>query len=101
VRERHRRGRQRGDRGDQGDDSRFLAFFSDTAAALTTKLDPGLVGQHWGQCAATPGGVAGAMLQRVVLDEAVEVLFQRAGDLGGRPERGRSTHPCVPWLAKR
>ena len=41
------------------------------------------------------------MLEGVLINEAIEVLFEGTGHFRGRPERGRSTNPCTPWLAKR
>ena len=40
------------------------------------------------------------MLKGVLIDKAIEVLFQCTGHLGGRSGRGRPTRPGTPWLAK-
>src|SRR5207245_1493939 len=45
-------------------------------------LDPGLLGQHRGACAATPWRVEGAMLEGVLINEASEVLLSSARDFG-------------------
>ena len=44
-------------------------------------MDPGFTGEDERQLATTPLGMEGAVLQGVLIDEAIEVLFQRAGDL--------------------
>jgi len=45
-------------------------------------LHPDLLGEHGGEFAATPLGMEGAVLQGILLDEAIEVLLQRARDFG-------------------
>jgi len=50
-------------------------FFLKHAHTLTTELDPGLLGQHRGEFAATPLRVDGAMLEGVLINEAIEVLL--------------------------
>jgi len=49
---------------------------------FTAELDPGFAGEDGRQFATTPLGMEGAVLQGVLIDEAIEVLFQRARDLG-------------------
>jgi hypothetical protein len=43
---------------------------------------PDFTGEDGRQLATTPLGMAGAVLQGVLIDEAIEVLFQRARDFG-------------------
>ena len=50
--------------------------------ALTAEVDPGLLGQHRSQLATTPLGMDGAMVQGVLIDQAIEGLFQYARDFG-------------------
>src|SRR6266446_8359545 len=47
------------------------------------EMAPSLWGQHRGQFVATPLRIEGARLKSVVIDQAVEVLFQGTGPLGG------------------
>ena len=46
------------------------------ADAFTAKLDIGLVGLHRSEFATTPLRIEGAMLQRVLFDEVIEVHFE-------------------------
>jgi hypothetical protein len=100
VRERQRRGRRGWERGDQGDERSFLSFFSDTAPTLTPAVDTGLVGQHPGACAATPGRVEGAMRAGGWLNEALEGLCEGTGHLRGAPGARALHHPLPPWVGK-
>ncbi len=52
------------------------SFFSHVAAALAAALDPGLAGEDGSACLPTPLGLAGAGLERVVVDEASAVERQ-------------------------
>jgi hypothetical protein len=45
-------------------------------------LNAGLAGERSGEFLTTPLGMAGAMLEGVLVDESIEVLFQRAGHFG-------------------
>src|SRR5438128_7516691 len=54
----------------------LTSFFSHVADALATELDPGLAGEHGGEFLTTPLGMARAVLERVVVDEAIEVVRQ-------------------------
>lgn len=65
---------------DRWGDKSSARFFSHTADTVPAKLDPSLTSKHRGQFAATPWGMAGAVLQRVVSAEALAVLCQRARD---------------------
>jgi len=56
-------------------------------------LDTGLLGSDGGELATAPLGVEGAMLQGVLVDEAIEVLFQRTGDFGRSPGAGAIPQP--------
>src|SRR5262249_14817078 len=51
--------------------------------AFTAKLDAGLTGQAGREFATTPLRMEGPVLQGVLIDEAIEVLFQRARDFTG------------------
>src|SRR5215468_4887678 len=53
------------------------------------------------QFAATPLGSKGTLLEGVLIDQAIEVLFECTRHFGGRPGRGRSNKPCGPCWAKR
>ena len=48
-------------------------------------MNPGLLGEHSGEFATTPLGMEGAVLQGILIDEAIEVLFQLARDFGRAP----------------
>jgi hypothetical protein len=63
-------------------------------------VDPGLVGQHGGQFATTPLGMERAVLQGVLIDEAIEVLFQRARDFGRSPGAWAIQQALGPLLRK-
>src|SRR5262252_1685245 len=67
-------------------------------SALTAEADPALLGQHCGQFATTPLGMDRAVLQRVLIDEAIEVLLQLAGEFG-RSTRARAIHQTRRALA--
>jgi hypothetical protein len=56
-------------------------------------LDTGLLGEDGGELATAPLGGEGAMLQGVLVDEAIEVLFQRTGDFGRSPGAGAIPQP--------
>jgi hypothetical protein len=83
-----------------------VRFFSHPAPACTAALDPGLVGQHRGQCAATPVRIAGARVPGGLLAEALAVLVERAGHCrgstrpraihyAGGPLSGKARPPCA------
>jgi hypothetical protein len=52
------------------------------ADAFTAKLDTGLVGQYCGEFATTPLRIERAMLQGVLLDEALKVHFEGTSYFG-------------------
>ncbi len=62
-------------------------------------MDPGFAGEDGRQCATTPLGIDGAVLQRVLLDEAIEVLFQCTGHCG-RATGARAIHQTLDTLAR-
>ena len=63
-------------------------------------MDPGFTGEDGRQLATTPVGMEGAVLQGVLIDEAIEVLFQRARDFG-RATGARSIQQALgPLLRK-
>jgi hypothetical protein len=76
----------------------FPAFFSGAADALTAKLDPSCTSEDGREFAATPLGIEGAMRQGVLIDEAIEVLFQLARDLRRSP-RARPIDQALDPLA--
>jgi hypothetical protein len=88
VRERRQRDQPGRDPGGQWGGRSFRGFFSHTAHTFTADLDPGLLGQHGGKGATMPLGMAGAMLQWVLIDEAMAVLFQCACHCGRSPGAG-------------
>jgi len=45
-------------------------------------VDAGLAGEHGGEFLTTPLGMAGAVLEGVLVDEPIEVVCQRAGHFG-------------------
>ena len=51
-------------------------------------LAPGLWRQYCGEFATTPLRVDGARLERILVDQAIEMLFHLTRDFGGGPERG-------------
>ena len=61
----------------------LTSFFSHLTDALAAELDPGLAGEHGGEFLTTPLGMARAVLERVVVDEAIKVVRQLAGHPGG------------------
>jgi hypothetical protein len=77
-----RQGRPGWDGAAQWDGRSFACFFSHTAHTCTAELDPGFAGEDGCQCATTPLGREGAVLQRVLLDEAIALLFQCTGHCG-------------------
>jgi hypothetical protein len=48
-------------------------------------LDSGLAGEDGRKLATIPVGMEGAVLQGVLINQAIEVLFQRARDFGRSP----------------
>src|SRR5207249_1304611 len=84
----------------------FACFFSHTADTLTTEVDPSLVGGNRGEFTTAPLGREGAVLQGVLIDEAVEMLFEFTRDLRGSTGAraihqaldtliGKAMHPCA------
>ena len=76
----HTRGLRGRDQDAQWDDRSLRPFFSYTAHTFAAQVDPGFTGEDGRQLATTPLGIEGAVLQRVLIDEAIEVLFQCARD---------------------
>jgi hypothetical protein len=60
-------------------------------------LDAGLAGEHGGEFPTTPLGMARAVLKRVVVDEAIAVVCDRAGHFG-RATRAGSIHQASDTL---
>jgi len=69
-------------------------------------LDASLLGQHRGQFAATPLGRTGTVLEGVLIDQAIEVLFECTRHFGWaararaihqalRSLLGKALHPCA------
>jgi hypothetical protein len=52
------------------------SFFYHLADAFAAHLHAGLVGKDGGECLTTPRGMAGAVRERVVVDETIEVVCQ-------------------------
>src|SRR2546425_9585477 len=78
----------------------LTSFFSHVADALATELDPGLAGEHGGEFLTTPLGMARAVLERVVVDEAIEVVHQRTGHCGGATRAGTVREALHPRVGK-
>ena len=66
--------------------------------ALSAQLDASLAGDDSRQCATTPLGMDGAVRQRVLIDQTIEVVFQLAGDFGRSP-RERAIHQSLRAVA--
>jgi hypothetical protein len=62
-------------------------------------LDTGLAGENRGEFLTTPLGMAGAMLEGVLVDEPIEVIGQRAGHFGWAPRAG-AIRPALDSLAR-
>ena len=60
-------------------------------------MDPGLLGEHRGEFPTTPLGMERAVLQGVLIDEAIEMVFQCAGDFG-RSTGARAIHQTLGAL---
>ena len=54
----------------------LTSFFSHLTDALAAELDPGLAGENGGKFLTTPLGMVRAVLERVLIDEAIEVVRQ-------------------------
>ena len=102
----HTRGQRGWDRAVRWGGRSFACFFSHPADTRTAEVDSGLLGSHRGECTATPVEREGAVLQGVVIDEAVERLCECARDLRGStgaraiPQAldtliGTAMHPCA------
>ncbi len=73
-------------------------FFSHLTDALAAHLHTGLAGEHRGEFLTTPLGMAGAVLEGVLVDEPIEVVCQRAGHGGWATGAGaihQALHPLV------
>src|SRR4030095_9314356 len=64
------------------------AFFGQLADAFAPHLHAGLAGRDGGEFLTTPLGMAGAVLERVLVDETIEVVCQGNRDFW-RAEEGR------------
>jgi len=84
----------------------LTSFFSHLTDALAAELDPGLTGENGGEFLTTPLGMVGTVLERVVVDEAIEVVRQctrhfrrstRAGAIRQAldPVVGKAMAPCT------
>jgi hypothetical protein len=73
-----------------GDGWSFRLVFSHVAAPLTAAWPPGVAGKDGGAFLTTPVGMAGAMRERVLRNEAIAVVRQRP-----RPSR------IQPWTGGR
>ena len=58
------------------------------------------MGQHRGECAATPWRVDGARLQGVLINEAMEVLFEGTGHFRRATAARAIHHPLHPLVGK-
>src|SRR4029434_11281606 len=56
------------------------SFFEHLADAFAAHLHAGLAGKDGGECLTTPLGMAGAVLERVLVDETIEVVCQGTRD---------------------
>ena len=63
-------------------------------------MDPGLLGQHQRQFAAAPLGGKGTMLKGVLIDQTIEMLFQRARDFGWSTRARAISQAPGPLLRK-
>jgi hypothetical protein len=63
-------------------------------------VDPGFTGEDGRQLATTPLGSKGTMLQRVLLDQTIEVLFQLTGEFGRSP-RARAIPQALRSLLRK
>jgi len=63
-------------------------------------LHAGLAGERSGEFLTTPLGMTGAMLEGVLIDEAIEVLFQRAGHFGGATRAGAVHQALDPLVGE-
>ena len=80
---------------------RYLtALFSHLTDALATQLDPGLAGEDGGKFLTIPLGMERAVLERVLVDEMLEVVCQRAGHCGGATRAGTTCGGCVPLVTE-
>ena len=78
----------------------LTSFFSHVADALATELDPGLAGEHGGKCLTTPLRMARAVLERVVVDEAIAVVRQCIGHLRRSTGAGATRQALDPVVGK-
>jgi hypothetical protein len=100
VQANHTRGPRGEDRAVRWGGRSFACFFYHTADTLTTEVDSGLVGEHRGECATTPLGREGAVLQGVLIDEAVEMLCEGARDFRGSTGTRAIHQPLDPLIGK-
>ena len=76
----------------------LTAFFSNGADACTAEMDPGLAGEPGGEGLTAPRGMAGAVRQRIVVHQAIEVGRYRTGHLRwstGTRAIGKARHPMM------
>ena len=77
------RGQQGWDRAVRWGGRKFAGFFSSPAETFPAPLAPGVWGSNGGACTTTPLGREGAMLQGLVIDEAVARRCACAGSWRG------------------
>ena len=75
MRERRRRGQPEREQAVPWGDRSSAPFFERTADTCTAPLAPGWLSEDSGECATTPWRSAGAVLEGIVVDEALAVLF--------------------------
>jgi hypothetical protein len=63
-------------------------------------LNAGLAGERSGEFLTTPLGMAGAMLEGVLVDKSIEVLFQRAGHFGWATKAGAVHQALDPLVGE-
>jgi hypothetical protein len=106
VQETHTRGQRGWDRAVRWGGRSFAGFFSHTADTLTTEVDPSVLGSNGGEFTTAPWGREGAVLQGVLIEEAVEMLVECTRDCRGStgaraihqaldPLMGKAMPPCA------
>jgi hypothetical protein len=78
----------------------LTSFFSHLADTLAAQLDAGLAGEDGGKFLTTPLGMARAVLERVVVDEAIAVVRQLAGRFGRATRAGAIGEALSPLVGK-
>src|SRR4029434_5746042 len=72
----------------------------ETTDAFAAQLDTGLLGEYGGEFATTPLRIEGAMLEGVLIDQAIEGLFQLARDFGRSTGARAIQQPLGPLIGK-